>query len=141
MDPDTVWHSLGAGAILAAALTFARLLLDYGFRGGERRLEQEDRHRTQQRDAEARLERILQDRLSDADRRLDRCELELQAERIRCATLEREHARVLQAHELLKEEFAVLQADHAQLLRKQRTLLEQLERYRLDGRVRGCDAA
>jgi SMC interacting uncharacterized protein involved in chromosome segregation len=141
MDPDTVWHSLGAGAILGTALTFARLLLDYAFRGGERRLEHDDRRRSQERDAEARLERILQDRLSDADRRLERCELDAQAERVRCATLEHEQARVLQAHELLKEQYAVLQADHAQLLRKQRLLLEQLERLRLDGTVRGCDAA
>jgi len=140
MDPDTFWHSLGGGAILAAALAFGRVLLDYGFRGGERRTEQEDRRRAQQRDAEARLERILQDRLSDADRRLQRCELEVQTERVRAATFERENARIVQAHDLLKEELALLQADHAQLLRKQRVLLEQLERFRCDG-SRGCDAA
>jgi hypothetical protein len=131
MDTDTLLHSLGAGAILAAALTLARLLLDYGFRGGERRLEHEERRRSQQGDAEARLERILQDRLSEADRRLERCEMDAQAERVRCATLAGEHARLLQAHELLKEQHAVLQADHALLLRKQRLLVDQLEALRL----------
>ena len=130
MDPDTLWHTVGAGAILAAALTLARLLLDYGFRGGERRLEHDERRRTQQRDAEARLERLLQDRLSDADRRLERCELEAQAERVRGASLAGEHARLVQAHALLNEQYAVLQVDHATLLRRQRLLADQLEALR-----------
>src|SRR5437870_5675721 len=110
MDPDFFWHSLGGGAIVAAALTFARLLLEYGSRGGERRLEHADRRRGQQRDAEARLERILEDRLADADRRLARYEQDVSAERVRCATLEHEHARLQQAHDLLKEQYASLRA-------------------------------
>jgi hypothetical protein len=109
MDPDFFWHSLGGGAIVAAALTFARLLLEYGSRGGERRLEHADRRRGQQRDAEARLERILQDRLADADRRLARYEQDVSAERVRCATLEHEHARLQHAHELLQQQYASLQ--------------------------------
>ena len=76
MDSDFLWHSIGGGAIIAAALTLARLLLDYGLRGGERRVEQDERRRSQQRDAEARLERLLQDRLAESDRRLERCDLE-----------------------------------------------------------------
>jgi hypothetical protein len=119
MDPDLFWHSLGGGAIVAAALTFARLLLDYGSRGGERRLEHAERRRGQQRDAEARLERILQDRLADADRRLERYEQDVAAERVRCATLEHEHLRLQQAYEILKEQYASLQADHTRLVRKQ----------------------
>ena len=71
MDSDFLWHSIGGGAIIAAALTLARLLLDYGLRGGERRVEQDERRRSQQRDAEARLERLLQDRLAESDRRLE----------------------------------------------------------------------
>ena len=71
-----VWRSLGGGALIAAALTLARLLLENGLRGGERRLEHEERRRHQQRDAEARLERLLHDRLADADRRLERVELD-----------------------------------------------------------------
>lgn len=130
MDPDSIWHTLGGGAILAAALTLARLLLDYGFRGGERRLEHDDRRRGQERDAEARLERVLQDRLSDADRRLERCQVEAQAERLRSAALAGDHARLIQAHELLKEQYTVLQSDHALLLRKQRALVDQLEALR-----------
>jgi hypothetical protein len=118
MDSDFFWHSLGGGAIVAAALTFARLLLEYGFRGGERRLEHDERRRGQQRDAEARLERVLQDRLADADRRLERYEQDVSTERVRCATLEHEHARLQHAHELLKEQYASLQADHARLVRK-----------------------
>ena len=110
MDPDFFWHSLGGGAIVAAALTFARLLLEYGSRGGERRLEHADRRHAQQRDAEARLERVLQDRLADADRRLERYEQDVSAERVRCATLEHEHARLLIAHELLQQQYASLQA-------------------------------
>jgi hypothetical protein len=119
MDPDFLWHSLGGGAIVAAALTFARLLLESGARGGERRLEHAERHRGQQRDAEARLERILQDRLADADRRLERYELDVSAERVRCAALEYEHARLQSAHEVLKEHYASLQAEHARIMREQ----------------------
>jgi hypothetical protein len=112
MDSDFFWHSLGGGAIVAAALTFARLLLEYGFRGGERRLEHDERRRGQQRDAEARLERILQDRLAEADRRLERYEQDVAAERLRCATLEHEYARLHQAHDALKEQYANLMADY-----------------------------
>ena len=115
MDSDFFWHSLGGGAIVAAALTLARLLLDYGFRGGERRLEHAERRRGQQRDAEARLERILQDRLADADRRLERYEQDVSAERVRCATLEHEHARLQHAYELLQHAHELLQQQHASL--------------------------
>lgn len=121
MDPDFFWHTLGGaiggGAIITAALTLARLLLDYGMRGGERRLEHDERRRAQQRDAEARLERILQDRLAEADRRLERCDDELRAERVRSATLDNELARLRQAYELLKLEYAsLLQAEDPQRL-------------------------
>jgi C4-dicarboxylate-specific signal transduction histidine kinase len=105
MDADFFWHSLGGGAIIAAALTLARLLLEYGFRGGDRRLEQEDRRRGHQRDAEARLERILQDRLAEADRRLDRFEQDIHAERGRCATLEHDNVRLMEAYELLRLQY------------------------------------
>jgi hypothetical protein len=120
MEIDSLFYAAAGGAILAAALTFGKLLLDYGLRGGEGRREAEDRHRRLQRDAEARLERILQDRLADADRRLDRYELELMSEHIRCATLEREHTRLQQAHESLQEQHRQLQADHARLSRRPR---------------------
>jgi hypothetical protein len=116
MDPESFLHSLAGGAIIAAALTFARLLLDYGLRGGERRLEHDDRRRRQQRDAEARLERVLHDRLAEADRRLERCELDMHAERARSAILEHEHARLLQTHDLLKEQFSTLQSEYQRLL-------------------------
>jgi hypothetical protein len=108
MDPDLVWHSLAGGAILAAAITFGRLLLDYGFRGGERRGDQDDRRRAHQRDAEARLERVLQDRLAESDRRLERCDAELQSERARATILEHELLRTQQAFELLKVQYATL---------------------------------
>jgi hypothetical protein len=94
MDPDLLWHSLGGSAIIAAALTLARLLFDHYVRGIERRLERDERHSLHQRDAEARLERMLQDRLAEADRRL-----------------EREHVLLLQSHELLREQYLALQAD------------------------------
>ena len=116
MDSDFFWHSVGGGAIIAAALTLARLLLDYSLRGGERRLEHDDRRRAQQRDAEARLERILQDRLAEADRRLERCDLELHAERVRSASLEQELLRVQQAHDLLKAQLALRACEEAQRL-------------------------
>lgn len=102
MDSDLLLHSLGGGAIIAAALTLARLLLDYGIRGADRRSEREERRRAQQRDAEARLERLLQDRLADSDRRLERCDLELHAERARSAALEHELLRLQQAYDLLR---------------------------------------
>lgn len=121
MDPDLFWHSvggaIGASAIITAALTLARLLLDYGLRGGDRRFDRDERRRAQQRDAEARLERVLQDRLAEADRRFERCDDELRAERVRSATLETELARLRQAYDLLKIEYAaLLQADDAQRL-------------------------
>ena|SRR5947207_1023757 len=101
MDSEFLWHSLGGGAIIAAALTFARLLLEYTARGADRRLERDERHTMRQGDAEARLERVLQDRLAEADRRL-----------------EREHLLLLQAHELLKEQYAALQADRIRLMQE-----------------------
>src|SRR5258708_35710655 len=99
MDADLLWHSIGGGAIIAAALTFARLPLDYPARGVDRRTDRDERHSMRQRDAEARLERVLQDRLAEADRRL-----------------EREHLLLLQAHELLKEQYVALQTDRIRLL-------------------------
>jgi hypothetical protein len=108
MDSDSLLHAVAGGAIIAAALTFARLLLEYASRGGERRLEHDERRRRLQHDAEARLERVLQDRLAEADRRLERYEQDMHAERLRCASLEQEHARLLQAYELLKEQYARL---------------------------------
>jgi hypothetical protein len=116
MDSDTLWHSLGGGAIIAAALTLARLLLEYGIRGGDRRSEQEDRRRGRQRDAEARLERVLQDRLAEADRRLERFEMDMHAERVRCATLEHDNARLMETYELLRLQYEAMRADRAATL-------------------------
>ena len=84
MDSDFFWHSVGGGAIIAAALTLARLLLEYGLRGGERRLE--------------------------------RCDLELHAERVRSASLEQELLRVQQAYDLLKAQLALRACEEAQRL-------------------------
>ena len=120
MDPETLWHGVGGGALIAAGLTLARLLVDMAVRGAERRFEREERRRAHQRDAEARLERVLQDRLSEADRRLERCEQDAQAARVRAALLEHEHAELAQAHATLREEYAALQAQYARLARKQR---------------------
>jgi hypothetical protein len=111
MNGDSFWQSLGDGAAIAAALTLARLLVEYRLRGNERRVEHEDRRNRQQAEAEARLERVLQDRLADADRRLERFALELHEERLHCGTLEHEHALLQQAHALLKEQHASLQAE------------------------------
>ena len=108
MDPEFVWHSVAGGAIISAAFALARLLLDYGMRGGERRIELDERRGRQTRDAEARLERLLQDRLAEADRRLERCDDELRAERVRAASLESELLRVHQAYELLKVDYAAM---------------------------------
>ena len=108
MDSDFLWHTLGGGAIITAALTLARLLLDYGLRGGEHRLDAAERRRAQQRDAEARLERVLQDRLAEADRRLERSDADLRDERVRSAGLERELVCLRQAYDLLRVEYASL---------------------------------
>ncbi|MDQ6675638.1 MAG: hypothetical protein M3069_33720 [Chloroflexota bacterium] len=114
MDSGSFWQSLGGGAAVAAALTLVRLWIEYRVRGNDRRAEHEERGRRQQADAEARLERVLQDRLADADRRLERVTLDLHAERVRYGTLEHEHALLQQAHALLKEQCAsLLQSDHA----------------------------
>ncbi|MBV9329851.1 MAG: hypothetical protein JO352_39625 [Chloroflexi bacterium] len=115
MNSDFLWNALGGGAILSAlitaTLTLARLLVDSGLRTRERRIEQAERRQRQDRDAEARLERILQDRLADADRRLERADAELRAERVRAATLEHDLLRVQQAYELLRVECASLLRD------------------------------
>jgi hypothetical protein len=113
MDSGSFWQSLGGGAAVAAALTLVRLWVEYRVRGHDRRAEHEERGRRHQADAEARLERILQDRLADADRRLERVALDLHAERLRCGTLEHEHALLQQAYTLLKEQHTALQAEHA----------------------------
>jgi len=90
MDSDFLWHSIGGGAIIAAALTLARLLLDYGLRGGERRVEQDERRRSQQ--------------------------LELHAERAHAAALEHELLRLEQAYEVLKAQAASRSAEDAHRL-------------------------
>jgi hypothetical protein len=97
MDPDALWHTLGGGAILTAAITLARLGLDSALRKREQRMEQIERR-----------ERILQDRLAEADRRLERSEVELHAERVRAATLEHDLLRLQQDYELLSLEYANL---------------------------------
>jgi hypothetical protein len=124
LDFDPLWHTLGSGACVAAALTLVRIGLDYAFRHGERRLENEDRRRAHQRDAEARLERLLQDRLSEVDRRLERCQLEVETERDRRCAVERDYAALLRAYELLEEHYA---ADHrhGQGSRARRTAVDE----------------
>ncbi len=110
---SSLWQSIGGGAAVAAVLTLVRMWVEYRMRGSDRRAEHEERGRRHQADAEARLERVLQDRLADADRRLERFAADLHAERARCGTLEQEHALLQQAHALLKEQHAGLQADVA----------------------------
>jgi hypothetical protein len=106
-DLSPIWHNLGSGACIAALVTLVRLGLEFVVRHGERKQEQEDRRRTHERDAEARLERMLQDRLSEADRRLERCELEIDTERDRRVAVEREYAVLVRAYELLEERCAI----------------------------------
>jgi len=104
-DFDPIWHSVGGGALVAAALTVVRLLVEHTFRNRDRRLDQAERRRAYERDAEARLERLLQDRLSEADRR--------------CTVL-------LQLHEALKDQYAALHAEHAVLAAQHCILLQHL---------------
>jgi hypothetical protein len=118
LDPD--WHSLGGGALVAAVLTLVRIGLDYCFRHGERRLEREDRRGALERDAEARLERVLQDRLSEADRRLERCELEVDSERARRVAIERDYAVLQRAYELLQDQYTLVQAAEQVVLLEER---------------------
>jgi hypothetical protein len=87
MDSDFFWRSVTGSAVVAAALTLARLLLDYITHVRERQ-------RGDQRDAEARFERFLEDQLAGADRRLDRSADDLRAERQRSACLEDQLRRV-----------------------------------------------
>jgi len=124
LDFDPLWHTLGSGACVAAALTLVRIGLDYAFRHGERRLEHEDRRRAHQRDAEARLERLLQDRLSEVDRRLERCQLEVETERDRRCAIERDYAALLRAYELLEEHCAAGHR-HGQGQRARRTAVDE----------------
>ncbi|HEY2593045.1 MAG TPA: hypothetical protein VGK33_04005 [Chloroflexota bacterium] len=111
MDPDFLWHTLTAGAMIAAAIAFARLLLDYLLRGERsarherERLERERRLRLD-RAAEARLERVLQGRLAEADRRLEHSDAELRAERVRATALEHDLVRLQQAYDVLRLEYS-----------------------------------
>jgi C4-dicarboxylate-specific signal transduction histidine kinase len=123
MTLDLVWHSLGGGAIVAAGLALVRVVIEYGFRRRERRMDQLERRRTYQRDAEARLERQLHERLNEAALRLERCQLEVEAERNRRTALERDYALLQQAHHLLSDQFGALQTDHAVLIGEHRLLL------------------
>jgi hypothetical protein len=82
VDQDFFWYSMGGAAIVTAALTLARLLLDYRFASrGKRWLDKRRQHvhDPRERQADARLERVLQDRLAEADRRFERCDAELHA--------------------------------------------------------------
>ena len=126
MDPvtlDLVWHSLGGGAIVAGGLALIRIIVEHGFRRREQRVEHAERRRAYQRDAEARLERQLHERLHEAARRLERCELEVDAERTRRSALERDYALLQQAHHHLNDQFGALQTDHAVLIGEHRLLL------------------
>jgi uncharacterized protein HemX len=109
-NSDSLWHTLSSGALLTAALTaalsLARVLLDYRVRQSERRHERAEARQRHDRDAEARLERILQDRLAEADRRLERVDADLRAERVRTATLEHDLLDLKQAYALLEVEYA-----------------------------------
>jgi hypothetical protein len=114
MDPDFLWHTLTAGAMIAAAIAFARLLLDYLLRG-ERRADRHERERLERerrlrldRGAEARLERVLQGRLAEADRRLEHFDAELRAQRVRATALEHDLARLQQAYDVLRLEYSSL---------------------------------
>jgi hypothetical protein len=109
MDQDPLWYSLGGGVLIAAALTFARLVLEHGVPRPPGPPEPRPA-RSRRRAADARLERLLQERLAEADRRLERCELDRYTERVRAAALEHEHARLRQAYELLKAQHALLEA-------------------------------
>jgi hypothetical protein len=107
MDPEFLLHVLSGGAMITAAVAVARLLLDYLVRG-ERGGDPQERRLRHDRDAEARLERILQDRLAEADRRLERSDAELRAERVRADALEHDLVRLRQAYDLLEVEYASL---------------------------------
>jgi C4-dicarboxylate-specific signal transduction histidine kinase len=120
---DLIWHSLGGGAIVAAGLTLVRVLVEYGFRRRERDDQQAERRRLDQRDADARLERQMQERLSEAALRLERYEQEISAERDRRTSLERDYLLLQQAHHLLNDQFGALQTDHALLIGEHRLLL------------------
>lgn len=72
MDYSSLLQSLAGGALITAGLTLAQLLFEYANGSAKRAADQRDRRFIEQRDADIRLERVLQDRLADADRRLDR---------------------------------------------------------------------
>jgi hypothetical protein len=125
---DLVWHGLGGGAIVAALLALVRIVVEHGLRRRERRSAQLERRRIWQRDAEARVERQLHDRLHEAARRLERYELEIETERNRRTALERDYALLQQAHHLLSDQFGALQTDHAVLIGEHRLLLASQHR-------------
>ena len=109
MDQDPLWFSLGGGVLIAAALTFARLVLEHGLPRSPSRPPAAPSS-ARRRAVDARLERVLQDRLAEADRRLARCEQERYTERLRALELEHEHARLQQAYDSLQARHACLEA-------------------------------
>ena len=107
-DLDSLWRSLGGGALVAAALTLARMLLEQAFRQRDRARDQAERRGAFERDAEARLERLLQDRLCAVDRRLERSQEELEDERQRRADVERAYAALRAEHAALVTLYCLL---------------------------------
>jgi hypothetical protein len=114
VDLDRVLHGLGGGAAVAAGLALVRLLLDFFVRRADRSSDQAERRRGQQRDAESRLERVLMDRLAQADRRLERCVADMEQARAQQAAIERDYALLEQAHSLLREQYALLTRERVQ---------------------------
>ncbi len=107
-DLDAMWRAVGGGALVAAALTLARMLLEQAFRQRDRARDQVERSGAFERDAEARLERLLQDRLCEVDRRLERSQDELDDERQRRVEVERAYAALRAEHAALVTMYCLL---------------------------------
>jgi len=112
LDIDTLLHGLGGGAALAAAIALARLVVEFLIRRSDRGFDEDDRRRGHLRDAESRVERILQERLAQADRHLDRAAADVELERAQRASVERDYALLEQAHQLLQQHYAMLLREH-----------------------------
>jgi hypothetical protein len=108
MDLDGVWSGIGGGVLVAGAVALAKLLFEHVDRRGQRALDREDRRRAHEWDAEARLERLLEDQLADAERRVERYQADAQTERGRRAELERAYLELERAHAQLGQQCTAL---------------------------------
>jgi hypothetical protein len=109
-DMDPVLQAFGGGAALAAAFALVKLVLDGTGRRGDRLLDLEERSRGHERDTEQRFERVLQDLVDRAERRVQQQADAFAAEQARRLALEHECSELRASQVELETDYARLWA-------------------------------